>query len=178
MIHATIDEFDDEEPRDPGPRPCAYCGRSVPQSPGAGRPFRYCRDNDDACLRAARNARLRQRSAPGVTGQVAQAFEIVDRLEKVTETLSDALYAELSPEGVDRQLAVVRADAAAEVAAAHRERDAAADERDAVRREADRVGAHAVQAKQESERTVAAALAEAEAARALAAHAVGLADER
>src|SRR5215469_3201877 len=167
MIHATIDAVEDVD-GDPVPRPCAYCGRPVPQNPGAGRPFRYCRDNDDACLRAARNARLRQRNAPGMAGQVAQAFEIVDRLEKAAETLSDALHAELSPQGVDRQVAVVRAEAAAEVAAAHRDRDAAAGERDAVRREADRVGAEAAKMKQESDRTVTAALAEAEAARALA----------
>jgi hypothetical protein len=160
MIHATIDAFDDEESdgtASPSPRPCGYCGRPVPQNPGAGRPFRYCRDNDDACLRAARNARLRQRNSPGMAGQVAQAFEIVDRLEKVAETLSDALHGELSPQGVDRQLAVVRAEAAAEVAAAHRDRDAATAERDAVRREADQVAAQAVRIQQDGEQKVSAA---------------------
>jgi hypothetical protein len=84
MIHASIDEVDTDgydEPDEPvavrvepETRPCAYCGRPVPQRTSAGRPFRYCRDNDDACLRAARNARLRQRSMPGLAGQVAQAF--------------------------------------------------------------------------------------------------------
>jgi len=59
-------------------RPCAHCGRPVPQRAAAGRPFRYCRDNDDACLRAARAVRMRQRNTPGLAGQVAQAFEIAD----------------------------------------------------------------------------------------------------
>jgi hypothetical protein len=63
-------------------RPCAHCGRPVPQRDSAGRPFRYCRDNDDACVRAARTARQRQRTAPGLAGQVAQAFDLVDRLER------------------------------------------------------------------------------------------------
>ncbi|GAB3839579.1 hypothetical protein GCM10027610_045630 [Dactylosporangium cerinum] len=46
-------------------RPCAHCGRPVPQRNAAGRPFRYCRDNDGDCQRAARNARLRHRASPG-----------------------------------------------------------------------------------------------------------------
>ena len=62
-------------------------------------PFRYCQDNDEACLRAARDARMRQRNAPGLAGQVAQAFEVVDRLDRVVETLTEALHAELSPAG-------------------------------------------------------------------------------
>src|SRR5512138_2524792 len=101
MIHATVD-VDVEEKAEGETRPCAYCGRPVPQRASAGRPFRYCRDNDDACLRAARNARMRQRSSPGLAGQVAQAYDVVDRLDKVVETLTDALHTELSPAGVDR----------------------------------------------------------------------------
>ena len=64
----------------------------MPQRASAGRPFRYCRDNDDQCLRAARNARMRQRNAPGLAGQVAQAFEVVDRLDRAVETLTEALH--------------------------------------------------------------------------------------
>ncbi|PWU49054.1 hypothetical protein DLJ46_10405, partial [Micromonospora globispora] len=106
-------------------RPCAHCGRDVPQRAGAGRPFRYCRDNDGACQRASRNSRMRQRTAPGLPGQVARTWEAVDRLDQIVETLTEALHAELSPAGVERQLAQVRADAAAQVAAAHTERDEA-----------------------------------------------------
>ena len=116
-------------------RPCAYCGRPVPQRASAGRPFRYCRDNDDQCLRAARNARMRQRNAPGLAGQVAQAFEVVDRLDRVVETLTEALHTELSPAGVERQLISMRADTAAQLAAVLAERDEArreAEERNAV----------------------------------------------
>jgi hypothetical protein len=79
-----------ESPDGANTRPCAYCGRPVSQRASAGRPFRYCRDNDDQCLRAARNARMRQRNAPGLAGQVAQAFEVVDRLDKVVETLTSS----------------------------------------------------------------------------------------
>ncbi|MGW4502432.1 hypothetical protein ACWENR_27975, partial [Micromonospora sp. NPDC004336] len=103
-------------------RPCAHCGRDVPQRVGAGRPFRYCRDNDGACQRASRNSRMRHRNAPGLPGQVARTWEAVDRLEQVAETLAEALHAELSPVGVERQLAQARADAATQVAAAQTER--------------------------------------------------------
>ena len=153
-------------------RPCAHCGRPVPQRAAAGRPFRYCRDNDDACLRAARAARMRQRNAPGLAGQVAQAFEVVERLDRVAETLTEALHAELSPDGVERQVTAVRADTAARIAAAHGERDAAQAERDEARRDADRARTDATTARDESERvrgesarTVEAALAQAESAR-------------
>src|SRR5829696_8033491 len=96
-------------------RPCAHCGRPVPQRAAAGRPFRYCRDNDGACQRASRNVRLRQRNAPGLTGHIARAWETVERLDQVVETLTEALHAELSPAGVERQVAQVRAEAAAHV---------------------------------------------------------------
>src|SRR5579859_1045945 len=106
-------------------RPCVHCGRPVPQRGGAGRPFRYCRDNEGACLRAARSGRMRERNAPGLGGQVARTWEIVERLELTAATLADALAAELSPAGVERQTAAVRAEAAAETAAAYAERDEA-----------------------------------------------------
>src|SRR3954464_8717132 len=90
-------------------RPCAHCGRPVPQRVGAGRPFRYCRDNDGACQRESRNVRMRQRNSPGLPGQVARTWEVVERLEQLTGNLTEALHAELSPVGVERQLAQVRA---------------------------------------------------------------------
>ncbi|MEU4753938.1 hypothetical protein AB0F93_23485, partial [Micromonospora tulbaghiae] len=98
-------------------RPCAHCGRDVPQRVGAGRPFRYCRDNDGACQRAARNSRMRHRNSPGLPGQVARTWEAVDRLDQIVETLTEALHAELSPAGVERQLAELRAETSAQVAA-------------------------------------------------------------
>ena len=90
----------------------------MPQRAGAGRPFRYCRDNDGACQRASRNSRMRHRNAPGLPGQVARTWEAVDRLDQMVETLTEALHAELSPAGVQRQLAELRAETAAQVAAA------------------------------------------------------------
>ncbi|MCF2527065.1 hypothetical protein [Yinghuangia soli] len=64
-------------------RPCAHCGRPVAQKPGAGRPFRYCQDNDGACIKEARNSRQRQRHAPGLPGQVARTWEMVERMEQL-----------------------------------------------------------------------------------------------
>ena len=104
-------------------RPCAHCGRPVPQRNAAGRPFRYCRDNDGECQRAARNARLRQRTSPGLGGQVARAFEVAERLDQVVETLVEALHTELSPDGVERRIAEARAEAATGLVGAHAERD-------------------------------------------------------
>ena len=118
-------------------RPCAHCGRPVPQRASAGRPFRYCRDNDGECQRASRNVRMRHRSSPGLAGQVARTWEAVDRLDQVVATLSEALHAELSPVGVERQLAQARADAANQVAAAQTERDEARRDAAALRRERD-----------------------------------------
>lgn len=109
-------------------RPCAYCGRPVPQRNAAGRPFRYCRDNDGECQRNARNARLRQRTSPGLPGQVARAFEIAERLDQALSDLVDALHAEVSPSGIERRVAEARAEAAAELVAAHAERDDAREE--------------------------------------------------
>src|SRR5262245_12411859 len=104
-------------------RPCAHCGRPVPQRASAGRPFRYCRDNDGECHRAPRTTRMRHRSSPGLAGQVARTWEIVDRLDTLLGTLSEALHSELSPAGVERQLAEVRAETSGHIAAAHTERD-------------------------------------------------------
>ncbi|MFD1325619.1 serine/threonine protein kinase, partial [Micromonospora sonneratiae] len=122
-------------------RPCGHCGRPVPQRAAAGRPFRYCRDNDGACQRASRNTRMRHRNAPGLAGQVARTWEAVDRLDQVVQTLTEALHAELSPAGVKRQLAEVRAEAAAQVAVAQTERDEA-------RRDAEAAAERAVSAQQ------------------------------
>ena len=108
-----------------GTRPCVYCGRPVPQRGSAGRPFRYCRDNDNECQRQARNGRMRERNSPGLAGQVARAWELVERLELATGTLAEALHSELTPAGVERQTAAVRAEAAQHVAGAHAERDEA-----------------------------------------------------
>src|SRR6185369_396803 len=91
-------------------RPCAYCGRPVPQRSAAGRPFRYCRDNDGECQRNARNARMRQRTSPGLTGQVARAFEIAERLDQALTDLVEALHAEVSTTGIERRVAEARAE--------------------------------------------------------------------
>src|SRR3954449_13305466 len=104
-------------------RPCAHCGRPVPQRAAAGRPFRYCRDNDGECQRASRNVRMRHRSSPGLAGQVARTWEAVDRLDQLVETLTEALHSEMSPAGVDRQVAEVRVETSRQIAAAHTERD-------------------------------------------------------
>src|ERR1700760_2626337 len=104
-------------------RPCAHCGRPVPQRSSAGRPFRYCRDNDGECQRASRNVRMRHRAAPGLAGQVARTWEAVDRLDQLVETLTEPPHQEMSPAGVERQVPEVRADPAGRIAAAPTERD-------------------------------------------------------
>src|ERR1051325_7156739 len=115
-------------------RPCAHCGRPVPQRASAGRPFRYCRDNDGECQRASRNVRMRHRSSPGLAGQVARTWEVVDRLDPLPGSLTEALHSELSPAGVDRQVAEIRAETSGQIAAAHTDRDDA-------RRDAERAAA-------------------------------------
>src|SRR3954469_11384578 len=90
-------------------RPCAHCGRPVPQRASAGRPFRSCRDNDGECQRASRNSRMRHRAAPGLAGQVARTWEVVDRLDQLVATLTESLHDELSPTGGERQVGEVRA---------------------------------------------------------------------
>jgi predicted nucleic acid-binding Zn-ribbon protein len=138
----------------PETRPCAHCGRPVLQRASAGRPFRYCRDNDGECQRASRNNRMRHRSSPGLAGQVARTWEVVDRLDQLVETLTDALHSELSPAGVERQLAELRAETSSQLAAAHTERDEA-------RRDAERADAAVATAQQ----LTAAAVAERDEAR-------------
>jgi hypothetical protein len=91
---------------------------------GAVRAVRYCQDNDGACAREARDRRDRGRDAPGLTGQVASAWEMVERLEKAADLLADSLTSELSVAGVERRVAEVRAEAARELAIAQTERDA------------------------------------------------------
>ncbi|MEH0825678.1 hypothetical protein V6U84_36610, partial [Micromonospora sp. CPCC 205714] len=150
----------DAQPAPADTRPCAHCGRDVPQRVGAGRPFRYCRDNDGACQRASRNSRMRHRNAPGLPGQVARTWEAVDRLDQVVETLTEALHAELSPAGVERRLAQLRAETAAEVARAQTERDEA-------RTDAETAAAEAARARQDAR----AAAADRDAAQARAAQA-------
>ena len=129
-------------------RPCAHCGRPVPQRASAGRPFRYCRDNDGECQRASRNSRMRHRSSPGLAGQVARTWEIVDRLDQLAGSLSEALHSELSPAGVERQLAELRAETSGQIAAAHTERDDA-------RRDAERAETAVANARQLSAATAA-----------------------
>src|SRR3954466_8284653 len=106
-------------------RPCAHCGRPVPQRASAGRPFRDCRDNDGECQRASRNSRMRHRAAPGLAGQVARTWEVVDRLDQLVATLTESLHDELSPTGVERQLGEGRAAPGQQAPAAHAERDEA-----------------------------------------------------
>src|SRR3954453_1797292 len=131
-------------------RPCAHCGRPVPQRASAGRPFRYCRDNDGECQRASRNVRMRHRSSPGLAGQVARTWEIVDRLDQLTGSLTEALHSELSPAGVERQVAEVRAETSGRIAAAHPQRDDA--RRDAERASAAMAAAQQVAAAATAER--------------------------
>jgi hypothetical protein len=136
-------------------RPCTHCGKPVPQRASAGRPFRYCRDNDGACQKASRNVRMRHRNAPGLAGQVARAWEVVDKLDQTVQTLTEALHAELSPTGVERQVAQVRAEAAAQVAAAQAERDEARRDADAAMEAAARARQEQTAAVHEKERALA-----------------------
>src|SRR3954451_1068109 len=114
---------DNDATTDNETRPCAHCGRPVPQRASAGRPFRYCRDNDGECQRASRNSRMRHRSSPGLAGQVARTWEVVDRLDQLVGTLTESLHSELAPAGVERQVAEVLAEPSGRIAAAHTERD-------------------------------------------------------
>ncbi|RAO48456.1 hypothetical protein GAR06_01783 [Micromonospora saelicesensis] len=141
----------DAQPSTTETRPCAHCGAPVPQRVGAGRPFRYCRDNDGACQRASRNTRMRHRNAPGLPGQVARTWEAVDRLDQIVETLTESLHAELSPVGVQRQLAQVRAEAATEIAAAQTERDEARDDAETAAADAARAREQAREARAEAD---------------------------
>ncbi|WP_412517159.1 chromosome segregation ATPase [Actinomadura madurae] len=103
--------------------PCAGCGRPVPQPVRGARTVRYCQDGDGACEKAALASRERGLESPGLTGQVAWTWEMVDRLEGLADRLAGSLMSELSVAGVERRLADVRAEAAGQVAIAQRERD-------------------------------------------------------
>ena len=92
-----------------GSRPCAHCGRPVPQPYAANQLFRYCRDNDGACQRAARRVGVHRGAGPGLGDHVARAMVVTERLEHVVDALNEALHANLSPAGVERQIAAVRA---------------------------------------------------------------------
>jgi hypothetical protein len=116
-------------------RPCAYCGRAVPQ-PGESAPaVRYCLDNEGACARAAAARRRRDQDTPGIAGHVARTWDMVERLEDVAELLAMSLTGGLSVAGVERRIAEARAEAAAGIALAHQDREAA-------RLEAEQVLAH------------------------------------
>ncbi|MEV5574553.1 chromosome segregation ATPase [Spirillospora sp. NPDC052269] len=117
--------------------PCANCGRPVPQPVGAARAIRYCPDNEGACIREARERRERVRDAPGLTGQVAATWEMVERLEQAADALAGSLSAELSVAGVERRIAEVRAEAARELSVAQSERDASQRRADDARNESD-----------------------------------------
>ena len=128
-------------------RPCAHCGRPVLQRASAGRPFRYCRDNDGECQRASRNIRMRHRSSPGLAGQVARTWEIVDRLDTLVGPLTEALHSERD----DARQRAEESERQAAAAARHAEEAQAA--RDEARREA--TAAATLQERAEAERDTA-----------------------
>ncbi|XRQ16295.1 chromosome segregation ATPase [Actinomadura welshii] len=139
--------------------PCAGCGRPVPQPVRGARTVRYCQDEDRGCERAARENRERGRESPGLTGQVAWAWEMVERLEGAADRLAGSLMTELSVAGVERRIADAQAEAAGHVAIAQRERDASQRQAEVAWRETATARARAEAAEQE------AASARAEAAR-------------
>ncbi|MGI5202526.1 chromosome segregation ATPase [Spirillospora sp. CA-108201] len=130
--------------------PCAGCGRPVPQPVRGARTVRYCQDGGGACERAARESRERGLEAPGLTGQVAWTWEMVDRLEGLADRLAGSLISELSVAGVERRLAETRAEAAGLVAIAQRERDASQRQAEAAWRETATARARAEAAEQEA----------------------------
>ncbi|GAA1876443.1 chromosome segregation ATPase [Actinomadura bangladeshensis] len=130
--------------------PCAGCGRPVPQPVRGARTVRYCQDGGGACERAAREARERGLESPGLTGQVAWAWEMVDRLEGVADRLAGSLMSELSVAGVERRVADARADAAGHIAIAQRERDASQRQAELAWRETATARARAEAAEQEA----------------------------
>ncbi|RFS81254.1 hypothetical protein D0T12_33325 [Actinomadura spongiicola] len=135
-------------------RPCAGCGRPVPQ-PAHGAPTgRQCLDGAE-CERAAREARERGLDSTGLTGQVAWAWEMVDRLEGAAHRLAGALNSELSVAGVERRVAAARADAAGDIAIARRERDASRRREEAAWREAASSRTRAEAAERERDRVAA-----------------------
>ncbi|GAA0555960.1 chromosome segregation ATPase [Actinomadura livida] len=130
--------------------PCAGCGRPVPQPVRGARTVRYCQDNDGECERSARESRDRGREAPGLTGQVAWAWEMVERLEGAADRLAGSLMSELSVAGVERRIADAQADAAGHIAIAQRERDASQRQAEAAWRETATARARADAAEQEA----------------------------
>ncbi|MFC4048414.1 chromosome segregation ATPase [Actinomadura syzygii] len=130
--------------------PCAGCGRPVPQPVRGARTVRYCQDNDGECEIAARESRERGLSAPGLTGQVAVTWEMVERLEGAADRLAGSLASELSVAGVERRVADARAEAAGHVAAAQRERDASERRAEAALRETSTARARSEAAEQEA----------------------------
>ncbi|NKZ07634.1 hypothetical protein [Actinomadura latina] len=130
--------------------PCAGCGRPVPQPVRGARTVRYCQDGDGACERAALEARERGVESPGLTGQVAWAWEMVDRLEGVADRLAGSLMSELSVAGVERRVADARAEAAGHIAIAQRERDASQQQAELAWRETATARARAEAAEQEA----------------------------
>ncbi|WP_051712682.1 hypothetical protein [Spirillospora albida] len=137
--------------------PCAGCGRPVPQPAHGARTVRYCQDEDGGCERAAREARARAWESPGLTGQVAWAWEMVERLEDAAGRLAGSLASELGVAGVERRVADARADAAGHVAIAQRERDASQRQAEAAWRETATARARADTAEQDAARARAAA---------------------
>ncbi|MEU8120341.1 chromosome segregation ATPase [Spirillospora sp. NPDC049024] len=131
--------------------PCAGCGRPVPQPVRGARTVRYCQDGDGACERAARESRERGLESPGLTGQVAWTWEMVDRLEGLADRLAGSLVSELSVAGVERRIAEARAEAAGHVAIAQRERDASQRQAEVAWRETATARARAEAAEQEAE---------------------------
>jgi hypothetical protein len=123
---AAQEAYDAEAVRET--RPCAYCGRAVPQPGDSSPAVRYCADNEGACAHAAAERRRRDQDTPGLAGQVARTWDMVERLEDVAELLAISLTGGLSVAGVERRLAEARAEAAAGLALAHREREAARQE--------------------------------------------------
>src|SRR5256886_10538415 len=73
----------------------------------------------------------------GLGDHVARAVVVTERLEHVIDALNEALHANLPPAGVERQIAAVRGEAAASVAAAHAQRDEARQEAHQARDEAE-----------------------------------------
>lgn len=130
--------------------PCANCGRPVPQPSGGTRLLRYCQDNDGVCARAAHERTERGGAAGGLTGDVARAWQLVERIEHAAEQLAGSLSSELGVAGVERRIAQAKAEAANCVAAAQEEREAAERQAEAAWREAASARARAEAATREA----------------------------
>jgi hypothetical protein len=126
------DPVTQEQDADDETRPCAFCGRPVPQWGDSSPSVRFCLDNDGACARAAADRRLMDQDTPGLTGQVARTWDMVERLEDVAELLAMSLTGAMSVVTVERRVAEARAEAAASVAFAHKDREVARKETEQV----------------------------------------------